>query len=93
MSTAPPGCPTAHKGASEEILGAIIGPHRREIVLATKFAMPMDDDGKLVGASRRYIVRAVEDSLTRLRTDWIDLYQQHRFDTKTPVAGIPGGDG
>jgi aryl-alcohol dehydrogenase-like predicted oxidoreductase len=79
------GIPTAHKGASEEILGSLIGPHRREIVLATKFAMPMDDDGKLAGASRRYIVRAVEDSLKRLRTDWLDLYQQHRFDDKTPI--------
>ncbi len=79
------GIPTAHKGASEEVLGAILGPRRQEIVLATKFAMPMDDEGKLAGASRRYIVRAVEDSLKRLRTDWIDLYQQHQFDKKTPV--------
>ena len=79
------GMASSHKGASEEILGQIIGPNRKDIVLATKFAMPMDDAGKLAGASRRYIVRAVEDSLKRLRTDWIDLYQQHRFDEKTPI--------
>jgi aryl-alcohol dehydrogenase-like predicted oxidoreductase len=82
-----PGAGTAngHKGASEEILGAILGPNRREVVLATKFAMPMDDAGLRSGASRRYIVRAVEDSLARLRTGWIDLYQQHSFDPKTPI--------
>ena len=47
--------------------------------------MAMDDEGRRLGASRRYIVRAVEDSLTRLRTTWIDLYQQHRFDPATPI--------
>ena len=79
------GIATSHKGASEEILGAVLGPRRRDIVLASKFGMPMDEDGRLKGASRRYIVRAVEDSLRRLRTDWIDLYQQHRFDPDTPL--------
>jgi aryl-alcohol dehydrogenase-like predicted oxidoreductase len=79
------GAATGHRGASEEILGEILGTNRREIVLASKFGMPMDDEGRKVGASRRYIVRAVEDSLTRLKTDWIDLYQQHRFDPLTPI--------
>ena len=79
------GIATSHKGASEEILGAVLGPRRQDIVLATKFAMPMDEDGRKMGAARRYIVRAVEDSLRRLRTDWIDLYQQHRFDPQTPL--------
>ncbi len=79
------GTATSYKGASEEILGEILGPNRREIVLATKFAMPMDDTGKRSGASRRYIMRTVEDSLVRLKTDWIDLYQQHSFDPKTPI--------
>jgi aryl-alcohol dehydrogenase-like predicted oxidoreductase len=79
------GTATSYKGASEEILGEILGPNRREIVLASKFAMPMDDAGKRSGASRRYIMRAVEDSLTRLKTDWIDLYQQHSFDPRTPI--------
>jgi aryl-alcohol dehydrogenase-like predicted oxidoreductase len=76
---------TAAKGASEEMLGQILGPNRNEVVLASKFAMVMDDAGLRSGASRRYIVRAVEDSLTRLRTGWIDLYQQHAFDPKTPL--------
>jgi aryl-alcohol dehydrogenase-like predicted oxidoreductase len=67
------------------LLGQILGPRRQDIVLATKFGMPMDNEGRRVGASRRYIVRAVEDSLTRLRTTWIDLYQQHQFDPATPI--------
>lgn len=76
------------RGGSETALGEILGPRRKDIVLATKFALPMDEgDGAevLKGASRRYIVRAVEASLTRLRTDWIDLYQQHRPDPLTPI--------
>ena len=79
------GTATSYKGASEDLLGQILGSNRREIVLATKFAMPMNDAGTSSGASRRYIMRAVEDSLTRLKTDWIDLYQQHSFDPKTPL--------
>ena len=79
------GTATSYKGASEEILGAILGPRRRDVVVASKFGMAMDDAGTLSGASRRYIVRAAEDSLRRLGTDWIDLYQQHRFDPKTPI--------
>ncbi len=73
------------KGGSETALGEILGPRRNDIVLASKFAMPMDEDGKLKGASRRYIISAVEASLTRLRTDWIDLYQQHSPDPLTPI--------
>ena len=72
-------------GGSETALGEILGPRRHDVVLATKFALPMDDQEMLKGASRRYIVRAVEASLRRLRTDWIDLYQQHRPDPLTPV--------
>jgi aryl-alcohol dehydrogenase-like predicted oxidoreductase len=74
-----------NKGGSEDFLGQILGSRRKDIVLATKFAMPMDDAETLKGASRRYIMRAVEDSLRRLRTDWIDLYQQHRPDPLTPM--------
>ncbi len=73
------------RGGSETALGEILGPRRKDIVLATKFAMPMDDAGALKGASRRYIVQAVEASLKRLRTDWIDLYQQHEPDPLTPI--------
>ena len=73
------------RGGSEEHLGEILGSNRKEIVLATKFAMPMDDSGDLCGASRRYIIKAVEASLRRLKTDWIDLYQIHRPDAATPI--------
>ena len=79
------GSNASHKGASEEILGAVLGPLRREVVVATKFALPMDGSGRRVGASRRHIVQAAEDSLARLGTDWIDLYQQHAPDPKTPI--------
>jgi aryl-alcohol dehydrogenase-like predicted oxidoreductase len=75
----------AHYGASEETLGAILGSRRQEIVLATKFGMPMDADGIRRGASRRYIREAVEASLSRLRTDHIDLYQVHTPDPDTPI--------
>ncbi|HZT87708.1 MAG TPA: aldo/keto reductase [Stellaceae bacterium] len=72
-------------GASEEYLGRVLGPRRKDIALATKFGRPMDAEGRLQGASRRYIMRAVEDSLRRLGTDWIDLYQQHIADPRTPI--------
>ena len=73
------------KGGSETALGEILGTQRNDIVLASKFGMPMDDRERLKGASRRYIVAAVEASLRRLKTDWIDLYQQHRPDPLTPI--------
>lgn len=72
------------RGGSETFLGQILGDRRKEIVLATKFGMEMDDHEKK-GASRRYIMQAVEASLTRLKTDWIDLYQYHRPDPLTPI--------
>jgi aryl-alcohol dehydrogenase-like predicted oxidoreductase len=74
-----------NKGGSESYLGEVLGARRREIVLASKFGLPMDNDGLLKGASRRYIMSAVEASLKRLRTDWIDLYQVHRPDPLTPI--------
>ena len=74
-----------NRGGSEEALGRILGDKRKDIVLATKFGLPMDDAGKLRGASPRYIMHAVEASLKRLRTDWIDLYQLHRPDEQTPI--------
>mgnify|MGYP001062214028 CR=1 FL=1 len=78
------GRPVRH-GGSEEYLGAALGPRRKNIVLATKFGNPMDESGAKQGASRRYIMAAVEASLKRLGTDWIDLYQVHRFDPLTPL--------
>jgi aryl-alcohol dehydrogenase-like predicted oxidoreductase len=74
-----------NRGGSESQLGEILGGRRKDIVLATKFAMPMDDAGTKSGASAAYIRQACEDSLKRLKTDWIDLYQQHRPDPKTPI--------
>jgi aryl-alcohol dehydrogenase-like predicted oxidoreductase len=74
-----------NKGGSEEELGRILGEKRKQIVLASKFGLQMDDAGKLKGASRRYIMQAVEASLRRLRTDWLDLYQLHRPDPQTPI--------
>jgi len=79
-----------NRGGSEEQLGEILGPRRKDIVLATKFAMPMDDSGAKSGASAAYIKEACEASLKRLKTDWIDLYQQHRPDPKTPIAETLG---
>jgi aryl-alcohol dehydrogenase-like predicted oxidoreductase len=73
------------RGGSETVMGELLGDRRKQIVLATKFGMPMDDSGAKQGGSRRYIMQAVEDSLKRLRTDWIDLYQLHRVDPRTPI--------
>src|SRR5262249_10510781 len=78
------------RGGSETVMGQIIGERRRDIVLATKFGVSMDDSGVKVGASRRYILQAIEDSLRRLRTDWIDLYQLHRPDPRTPIQETLG---
>lgn len=74
-----------NRGGSETVLGQILGSRRDDIVLASKFGMAMDDAGARKGAARRYIVAAVEDSLRRLGTDRLDLYQQHRPDPLTPI--------
>jgi aryl-alcohol dehydrogenase-like predicted oxidoreductase len=75
----------AGMGGSETVLGQVLGDRRKDIVLATKFSKPMSSDGTKQGASRRYIMSAVEASLTRLKTDYIDLYQQHDYDPLTPI--------
>jgi aryl-alcohol dehydrogenase-like predicted oxidoreductase len=72
-------------GASEEILGRALGPRRDRIVLATKVRMPMGDDPNSSGASRRHLREGIEASLRRLRTDWVDLYQLHAWDPRTPL--------
>jgi aryl-alcohol dehydrogenase-like predicted oxidoreductase len=74
-----------NRGGSESLIGEILGERRKNILLATKFGMPMDDAGTMKGASRRYIMTAVEASLRRLRTEWIDLYQIHTPDPLTPI--------
>ncbi|HJW79388.1 MAG TPA: aldo/keto reductase, partial [Beijerinckiaceae bacterium] len=73
------------RGGSERFLGEVLGERRKDIVLATKFGMDMDDAGRMKGGSRAYVTKAVEDSLRRLKTDWIDLYQLHRADPLTPI--------
>jgi aryl-alcohol dehydrogenase-like predicted oxidoreductase len=72
------------RGESEEIVGkALAGGRRENVVLATKFHGTMGDDPNEGGNSRRWIMREVEASLRRLKTDWIDLYQVHRWDPWT----------
>ena len=73
-------------GESEEIVGkALAGGRRDDVVLATKVHGAMGDDPNRRGNSRRWITRAVDDSLRRLSTDWIDLYQLHNPDPNTPI--------
>lgn len=70
---------------SESLLGEILGDRRKDVVLATKFGTRRLPSDRRRDASRRYIMTAVEASLTRLRTDWIDLYQLHWPDPLTPM--------
>jgi aryl-alcohol dehydrogenase-like predicted oxidoreductase len=75
-------------GASEEILGkalAEFAPSRDKVVVATKVFNPMGDDPNQRGLSRKHIMHAIDDSLDRLGTDYVDLYQIHRFDYSTPI--------
>ena len=72
-------------GQSEEIVGRALVGRRDDVVLATKFFNPMSKDPNSRGASRRWIVKACEDSLRRLGTDYIDLYQVHRLDENTDL--------
>ena len=72
-------------GDSEEVVGKALKGRRDRVVLATKVGRPMGDDPNKQGASRRRIVTAVEDSLRRLQTDHIDLYQIHRPDPATDI--------
>ena len=78
-------------GASEQRLGAALRGHRDDVIVATKFGLDArrlgNDNGEDWGArgSRRYLKKAVEASLRRLQTDWIDLYQLHRPDPATPI--------
>jgi aryl-alcohol dehydrogenase-like predicted oxidoreductase len=74
------------QGESEEIVGkALAGRRRDDIILATKFHNAMGEDPNQQGNARRWIIHAVEDSLRRLGTDWIDLYQVHRLDPRTDI--------
>ncbi len=73
-------------GRSEEIVGRLIAANRDKRVLATKFAAPRGKGPNQSGASRKYVVQAVEASLKRLGTDYIDLIYLHREDHQTPIA-------
>jgi aryl-alcohol dehydrogenase-like predicted oxidoreductase len=75
-------------GVSEEILGRAVkkyGTGRDRVVIATKLFSPMGDDPNQRGLSRKHILHSVDDSLRRLGTDYVDLYQIHRFDSSTPI--------
>ncbi len=74
-----------NRGGSETLLGEALGARRKDVVLVTKFGLPMDDSGRRQGGSRRYVLEAVEASLRRLNTEWIDVYYVHRPDPSTPI--------
>jgi aryl-alcohol dehydrogenase-like predicted oxidoreductase len=78
------------QGESEEIVGKAIAGRRDDIVLATKVMAPMSEDPNMRGNSRRWIQREVENSLRRLDTDWIDLYQVHRPDESADIDDTLG---
>src|SRR5690242_14658471 len=73
------------RGRSEEYLGKILGSRRDQVVIATKFGLPMSDGARPRNASSRYVVSAIEASLRRLGTDYVDLYQIHFPDPDTPI--------
>lgn len=75
-------------GVSEEVLGRALrdfGPSRDKLVIATKVFNPMNEDPNGRGLSRKHIMHAIDESLRRLGTDYVDLYQIHRFDYSTPI--------
>ena len=77
-------------GLSEEILGEALGHDRDEVLIATKVRMPMGEGPNDAGLSRHHIIRSAENSLRRLQTDHIDLYQLHEWDGQTPLEETLG---
>jgi aryl-alcohol dehydrogenase-like predicted oxidoreductase len=75
-------------GASEEVLGAAIRGRRDRVLLSTKTALPMGEGPNEAGTSRVRLIKACEDALRRLGTDWIDILQLHAFDARTPVEEV-----
>jgi aryl-alcohol dehydrogenase-like predicted oxidoreductase len=75
-------------GRSEELIGKILGPRRRDVIIATKFGNQMPGQGS--GARPEYVRKAVDASLRRLQSDYIDLYQQHVPDPDVPIAETLG---
>lgn len=79
-----------NRGGSEVMLGRALGAERNQVVLASKFGLPMDDQGERQGAKPAYVRQALEASLRRLGTDYLDLYQLHRPDPHTPIEDTLG---
>jgi aryl-alcohol dehydrogenase-like predicted oxidoreductase len=75
-------------GASEEVLGAALKGRRDQVILSTKAGLPMGEGPGDAGTSRSRLIRAVEDALRRLDTDYLDLFQLHAFDAATPVEEV-----
>ncbi|MGO4564160.1 aldo/keto reductase [Rhizobium sp. 2YAF20] len=75
-------------GASEEVLGQAIRGRRPDVLISTKMSLPMGDGPADAGSSRSRLIRATEDALRRLGTDYIDLLQLHAFDAATPVEEV-----
>ena len=73
-------------GRSEEITGECLKPYRGSVILATKVFFPMGKGPNDSGLSRRHIMQQIRASLKRLQTDWVDLYQIHRWDYNTPIV-------
>ena len=74
-----------NKGRSEEILGGLMQGHRDDLIITTKCYNPVNDDVNARGTSRRHVVRAVESSLRRLKTDRVEVLFLHQFDKRTPI--------
>ena len=72
-------------GLSEEYIGDTLGTRRQDIIIASKFGWPGEAPGQQAGGSKHYLYQAIENSLRRLKTDYIDLYQFHRPDPSTPL--------
>jgi aryl-alcohol dehydrogenase-like predicted oxidoreductase len=75
-------------GSSEDVLGKAIGKRRGDVLISTKATFRMDDKPNSVGSSRYHLIKACEDSLRRLGTDYIDVYHLHGFDALTPVEEV-----
>ena len=80
-----------NRGDSERLLGEALGARRKDVVLVTKFGLPMDGSGRRQGGSRRYARQAIEASLKRLKTDRIDIYWVHHPDGVTPTEELVRG--
>ena len=76
------------EGRSEELVGKFLGPRRGDVIIATKFGNDMPGQGS--GARSKYVRKAIEASLRRMRTDYVDLYQQHVPDPDVPIAETLG---